>query len=475
MSQVIRHVTAIAATIAVVVSLLSFTGGKVLAQGQSETDAPGVWQSAILIQNSSSSPATTVTITFYRADGTVALEFTPTDLPIPAGESREYYIPSIDTLSPGQFNVIATSDVQLTASVNTTSVNNDSAPWTSFAYEGIEAAQTATTLYYPGLYKNYFGFNSEMVLQNAGDTTATVSAKFYNASGTEVANVDLGSIAANGAQTFPTQSISQLPSGNTEGLFGAVVTSNVPLAGIANIWRTNGTSSYNAFTSGSQTLYVPANYKQYFGFGSALTIQNIDQSNNAAGTITYSDGTTENFDLAPNASQEFFAPNNASLPSGNTGGVFSAQVVATTGSIIGLVSLSQPDRPTERGDFGSYNVPSEAATTVNIPNILSDYFGYFSAVTVQNTGNAPTDVTITYPSGETRSFPNVPANGTINVIHLNNTDDVLPDRTTTSAVATSTGQPLVAVIQHNTASNVNGYNSTKQPSDFLLAFSGTTQ
>jgi hypothetical protein len=251
---------------------------------------------------------------------------------------------------------------------------------------------------------------------------------------------------------------------------------NAPLAGLVNIWKTGtpaGTASYGGFKAeGSTTVYAPALYKGYYGFNSALTVQNVG-STPAAGTITYSNGTTVPFNLAPNASQEYYQPNNAALPSGNTAGVFSARVTATSGSIVGLVSLSA----TGRGEFASYNAPGQATNAVNISNVMADYYGYFTAVTVQNTCASATNVTITYANGQSRVFPNVAPNGTVNIIHLNNAGDVLPNTTSTSAVVSSsnTACNLVAVIQHNTANGVQGYNAAKASGDFLLALSGTAK
>jgi hypothetical protein len=388
------------------------------------------------------------------------------------------FVPAqVTNLPNGQFSAVVNSTEPVKASVNTASTNSASGPWTAFGYEGVDDNDVGTSLYFPGLYKGYFNFFSEMVIQNADTAAATLTLKLFNKDGSQIgADIALGTLAPNASKTFATAALAGAPSGDVAGVFGAVVTSSESrqLAGIANIWRTsptNGTSSYNAFTGGSTALYAPALYNNYYGFASALSLQAVGGP--AAGTIQYSNGNSVPFNLAANAAVEFFQPNNASLPSGNTAGVFSARVNVTSGSVVGLVSLSVPSGA--RGDFASYNVPSAATATVNIPNVLSDYYGYFSAVTVQNTGSvAATNVTITYANGATRNVGTVPANGTVNIIHLNSAGDVLADSTTTSATVTSSnGQPLVAVVQHNTEASVNGFNPAKVPSDFLIAISGS--
>ncbi len=444
-----------------------------------QTNAPGVWSSAINLQNVTTSTATVV-ITFYNANGNVVTTYTPS--PLAGGEALSIFVPAISAspaLPSGQYSVVISSDVQILASVNTASTNSGSAPWTAFAYDGFDSSQAGSVLYFPGNYKNYFNFFSELVIQNTDPaTTANVTATFRNQSGGVIAsNVSLGAIAPNASKTIAMSSIGALPSGNS-GIFGAVVTSNegVNLVGVANIWRTTpvaGTASYSGFTNGSTQLFAPSLLNNYFGFNSAITIQNVHPSANAIGTLTYSNGTVENFNLVPGAAKDYYQPNNPSLPSGNANGLLAAKVNVTSGSVVGLVSQSVPS---SSGSFASYNVPSSATASVNIPSVLSDYYGYFSAVTVQNTGTTPTNVTINYATGQSRTISNVAAGATVNFIHLDNTNDVLPFRTATSAtVNSSNGNLLVAVIQHNTASNVAGYNSAKAPSDFLLAVTGVSE
>jgi hypothetical protein len=443
-----------------------------------QTGAPGVWGSAINIQNIGSQPANAISITFFDAAGAQITIYNVSE-PLAAGGALAIFVPAIvTTLPPGQYSAVISSDQPLLASVNSASTNSPSAPWTAAAYEGFDSSDAGTSLYFPGNYKNYYNFYSEIVIQNAGNVTANLKGTFRDKNGTILAeNLNLGQVAANASRTIKMADLAQLPSGNTNGLFGAVVTSDeqAPLVGVVNIWRsqpTSGTASYSGFTGGSLNLYAPALYKEYYGFGSALTIQNVHPTQNAAGTVTYSNGTTASFNLVPGAAQEFYQPANAALPSGNVNGVFAAKVEATSGSIVGLVSLSIPDGA--NGDFASYNVPNSASSTVNIPNVMSNYYGYFSAVTVQNTGNTPTNITITYPGGSNRVFNNVAGGASVNILHLDNAGDILPFRTSTSATVTSSNSnPLVAVIQHNTAPGVAGHNPAKRPSDFLLAISGS--
>lgn len=443
------------------------------AQGQNNTAAPGAWQSSINLQNTAGTAAT-VQIQFFDANGSNIKTYTPS-APVPANGSLEVFVPTqVADLAAGQYSAVVNSDQPVKATINLASTNSASGPWTATGYTGIGASSSGKSLYFPGLYNKYYNFSSEMVIQNADTAAATATATFYKQDGTKIADVSLGQIAPNASKTFPVAAFgSQLPSGNV-GVFSAVVTTTggQNLVGIANIWRPNGTASYNAVIAGSPNLFAPALYNNYYGFASAMTLQAVGGAP-AAGTITFSNGTTQAFSLAANASQEFYQPANTQLPSGNAAGVFSAKVTTTTGQVVGISSASVPSGA--RGDFASYNLAPQAANTVNIPNVFANYYGYFSAVTVQNTTGTASSVTIKYATGQSTTYP-LPANGTVNINHVpgGNAGTVLPTRTTTAATLTST-VPIVAVVQHNTDPKVAGYDPKKVPSDYLIALTGTPQ
>lgn len=439
--------------------LVSFmTAGAVLAQG---SQAPGTWVSSINIQNIGSGAAT-VTITFYDATGTPTV-YTHPDT-IPAGGSLALYVPTISTLANGQYSAVVSSDQEILVVANASSTN----PYTAGAYNGIASADTSAKLSFPGLYNNYYAFYSEVVIQNTEAANSSITLTFYDDAGSSYVMTD--SVSGNSAKVFTLSSITTtpaLPSG-TAGRFAleVVSTSGEKLAGVANIWSSavNGQfSDYNGFTSGSSVVYAPALYNSYYNFVSALTVQNVDPSNNAVGTVTYSNGITENFDLGPRESIEYYQPNNASLPSGNTDGVFSAKIEVTSGSIVALATV----RGESDGTLASYNGPDTSATSVRAPVVMREFYGWFSAVTVQNVGAVNTDVKITYASGETETFTGVAPNGTVNIIQLAGAGTTLPAGSSVSAVIESVGgaSQLVAVVQENSLTGP-GTN----PGDYLLAY-----
>jgi len=478
-----------ALAIALVMSALAFPTGNAHAH-RNTTAVPGTWLSAILIQNVSTGDAT-VKIDFYDKDGTNKATYSVPQA-LSGGKSVTIIVPAqVSSLAQGQYSAVVSSTAKVIASVQTSSVDSPSAPWTAFAYEGVDSTAAAKKLFFPAEMKGYYNFDSEIVIQNTDDANATtLSAEFYDAAGNKLGTtVDLGTLGANRAITWPLSDtkFAGLPSGNANGLFGAVITSSATnIAGITNVWATTPTAktaSYNAFTAGSTTLYAPNLMNNYYGFGSALSIQNIDQSATATGTVTYSNGKTTDFSLKPNAAVSLYQPANTALPSGNATGSFSAKVVATSGSIVGIVGFSQPpelNNNVAKGDYAYYNCPSVASAQVNIPNILSNYYSFFSGISVQNTGAQDTVITLTYENGKTWTSDTVPANGIANFLHLpgyafkNGSTNPLADGTSISAVASSSNNmPLVAVVQHNTEAKLSTFKAAKRPSDYLHVFTAT--
>jgi len=423
------------------------------------TSAPGSWVSSINIQNPSETDAD-VYLDFYNASGTLILNFHVTPV-IPAGGSRSLYVPTdVTGLTSGQYSVVANSNTDVNMVVNSSSTT----PSTAGAYTGLKNTNIGTTLFFPGLYNNYYGFYSELIIQNAGSSVANISIQFYNQkTGAAVGSPYTHSIPVSASAIFTLNLLDPtLPSGNTSGLYSAKVTSDVAVGGIAGNWssyKSGEYSAYNAATTGGTTAFVPALYNNYYGFVSSLTVQNIDTAA-ANVTITYSNSQTETFTLETNQAKEFYQPNNLSLPSGNTAGVFSAKITADQ-EVLALVNVEDKTK----GSLASYDGAVEPTNTVTCSVVLKDFYKWFSAETVQNVGTVNTNITVTYADGKTRTFNNVPPNGTINVIELDSAGSVLDPTSSLAATFTSSASPIVAVVQENSILSYNEVNG-----DYLLAY-----
>ena len=455
------------------VAILTLTiGVGVSAQGVTGTQAPGTWRSSINLQNPNSEAAQVV-IVFYDSSGTKVLDF-DVDPDLPANGSRSYYVPTdITGLSDGQYAVEILSSVTLQVVANASSTS----PATAGAYNGIAAEQTGASLAFPGLYNNYYGFYSELVIQNTDADSATVDVSIKQGA-TEVYAGSMD-IPGHSTRVLAMEDISGLPSGNTA-KFAATVTSTdgENLAGVANIWTDalyGEFGDYNGYVGGADTVYAPALYNNYYDFVSALTVMNAGTASTGV-LVTYGNGETETITLGVGESVEYYQPNNPALPSGNTYGVFSAKVEATTsgGTVYALVSVEDKSK----GLLASYNCPSESSTTVLAPVVMKEFYQWFSAVTVQNIGSAATNVRITYAdtAGTSQTFTNIPANGTVNIIQLASVGCLLPDGNSVAATIESyaggglTAQPLVSVVQENSNDR---YSATA--GDYLLAYTAVAQ
>jgi hypothetical protein len=447
--------------------LVPMTGVKAQDGTQSVTGAPGTWVASINIQNPSTSPAI-VNISFYDATGGLALSFDVTPS-IPAGGARSLYLPTdVTALGSGQFSAVASSDQPIQTVINLSST----VPYTVDSYVGV--SQGGTKLYFPGAYNNYYGFNSELQLQNAGTDVASVSIQFYNqTTGAAVGSPYTSTIPVYATKTFGLAALTPaLPSGNTNGLLAAVVTSGQPLAGIMNSWSAavhGEFASYNGFVGGGTTAYAPALYREYYGFGSALTVQNIGTGPTNV-TVTLSNGKVlTKTALAQNSSFQWYMPdkNLTGIPSGNTAGVFSAKIVSSAQPVVALVNSEAKTA----GSLAQYDGSNAATATVLCPVVMKAYYQWFSAETVQNVGTLTTDITITYPGGYHKTATGVLPNGTVNFIELASAGSVLPDLSTLAATITSSnGQSLLAVVQENSNER-----NAAHPGDYLASYACSNQ
>jgi hypothetical protein len=348
-----------------------------------------------------------VVIEFYDAAGALELSFT-VDPVIPAGGSRSLYVPTdVAGLADGQYSSVVSSNQPLQVVANASSES----PATTGAYNGIDASELATKLYFPGAYNNYFGFYSELVIQNSDTDTADVTLRFYDDVGAEEASIN-DTIAGNASKVFVLGDLAL-----TDGRYSVEVesTNDKDLVGVCNNWTSamyGEFSNYNGFVSGTTLAYAPSLVNDYYGFVSSLTVQNVDTSD-ADVLVTYSNGVTESVTLAPRTSEEYYQPDNPGLPSGDVDGIFSAKIESTNGAAIVAV-VNQEDKG--KGSLASYNAPSTASASINCPVTMKAFYGWFSAVTVQNVGTSPTNVTLTFASGETDVALGVPPNGIVNFV-----------------------------------------------------------
>lgn len=399
---------------------------------------PGTFRSSIVVANPGSTTAN-VTLNFVRSDGNMALN-PGLSYSVAAGASDTKYVPNIAGLADGRYSVVIDSDQNVVAIANLAS----DGPSTSTAYNGIAQADVGRTFNIPSAYRNYFGFTSNIVVQNAGTAAADVTVTYKRAGSADVS--ETRNIPANASVTFDQSATAGLP----DGFIGSAVVSspNQDVAAIFLVSAATQLSSGRGARSGAPVVSLPVIFNNYFGYVTNALVQNVDTTPTNV-TISYYQGGTlvaqQNATIQPGASVAFnqFGDSSA-VPVGFNG---SAVVRSTDNKNIIAVANVRHDA---FGDLEAYNgfASSSATTRVSCPAILKNYFNYNTSLTVQNIGTSATNLTISYIGSNGQTV----ATGTVNDLQPNSgvgrytPNESLPVGFNGAAVVTSSGSPIIGVV-----------------------------
>ena len=391
----------------------------------------GPFTSGFTIQNLTSTAANCV-FSFYNSAGTSV--YTSSNIAVSANGSFFVYVGNISGLSSGAYSGVISCDQQVAAVTNTTG------PISASAYLGLNTSSINQTLYAPGIYKNYFGYYTNVVVQNT--TSGPVNASLQVFSGATPVFSVTKSIPANASVAFDQNSGDFAGLGT--GLFSAKILATGAVAAVTNIWNAQGQYfSYTPVAAGGARSLVPVLMNNYHGFNTALTVQNLDPVNTAPVTVNYSTGHVSSFTIPAGGSHLFYTPNEG-LPTGWLG---SAQIQSTGGAIVSLINESSN---TNRAD--SYIGFAQGANTASAPVVLKTYFGYSTSITCQNVGGGTSTIMIKYSNNAQEQVANVAPNGTALFFQPNSAG--LPAGFNGSAIISSSPtQPIVCVVNENQVSN----------------------
>ena len=287
--------------------------------------------------------------------------------------------------SPWIGGISITSDKNVVA-VGRPHVGNEVA-----SYDGFSAG--ALTAYIPMLFKDAYGgsYDSAFYIQNVNAASpANISIKYYNSTGGLSCTVN-DTIAALASKGYWVPGLSCLPVG---WVGGVVVTSDQPIVANGRPHIGAEVMTYNSFSSGSLTSYLPMLFKSAFGgtYNAAFYVQNVGAAT-ANITIKYYDSTTGALTctvtdtVAKLASKGYWLPGSC-VPANWVGGVVvtSNQPIVTVG------------RPHIGSQITTYNGFSAGGTSSYIPMLFKSAFGgtYNAAFYVQNVGASLANITIKY-------------------------------------------------------------------------------
>lgn len=424
--------------------------------------APSSYSTGFQVANLSSSATANISMSFYNASGGNAIEVTDT---IAAGSSNTYFpLSNPDAVNlPAGFagSAVISSDQPVAAIVNVLGDGTSGASAVSF--DG-----GSTTVSLPLIAKNQVNIYSTWFhVQNVGTAATNVTVAY---AGTACTETQTG-IQPGAAAKFDQATNTCLTNGHVG---AATITSSAePI--VATVIETSandtGLFAYNGFTGGSTTVAMPLAQFNNAGYHSGMQIQNIG---NAATTVTVNyapaggvgTACTETGSIEPGASKTFgLSAFSIAFPAGTTttctfGQKFVGSATATADQAM-VAIINQTNLSQYASAYNGFN-PASATTTVNMPLIMDRNSGFFTGFNVQNVGDASTDVTCTFSGSAVTVEATLAAGEALNDLQLNK----LANGYVGSATCTSTGEPLLAVVNElNLAAST----------DFLFTYEGVNQ
>jgi len=319
-------------------------GGVASANTAMAISLPGVYKSYhgytsnVVVQNVGSSAAD-ITLKIYAPGN-----------PTPVAQATQSSVAPNAAAHFDQGTMMGLSDGLYSAKVESTQpvaaiVNIWNSAGQQYSYTGVVSG--STVVYAPVLMNNYHGFNTALTVQNLSGATTVVTVTYSSG------KVSTANIAANSSQLFytPNEGLPNwwLGSARIESGSGQIV------ALVTESDANNRAASYLGFAAGGTTANAPIVLKEYHGYSSSITCQNIGAAATDI-TVTYSNGVSETRSGVPvNGTALFYQPNNTSLPSG-----FNGSAVATAlQDIVCVVNENQVTNPTKLDFLLTYEAISQ--------------------------------------------------------------------------------------------------------------------
>ncbi len=447
-------------------------------------DLPGTgWSSGQQIQNVGGASGTVNLMAYDQAGNP---PYNCGDQALAPGESYTYLPDSDCPTMPAGFegSAVASADQPIAAVVN---VANKPVGAAAGQYTGTDGSAVSTSIAFPLVKANHAGRTTTFYVQNASNSTNTISAEF-KVNGVTYNN-SYPNVPAN-AMVIINPADASVPPGT--GSVGALtVTGTQPLAGTSLEHETapsvaNNMQASRAFVPSDygDTLYCPL---VRYAFGSRVTTTGIQVQNvgNVPTniTVTYSvvvgsaiNSTTTQMNVAAGASANFLQQTDL-----NAGTLAAATITSSATDVAAIVNDkatgTSPERVTTYACFNEAN----ATDTISLPLVKEVFNGNSGGIQVQNVGTGPANVTLTYnthtgqtvviettspiAAGASKTFVNLTTGGTsgINVVsgsiaNLNGTVN--------GVTIVSDGEPIVAIANESSLASNTSPQDTKNYEGF---------
>jgi hypothetical protein len=307
-------------------------------------------------------------------------------------------------------------------------------------------------MYLPAIVRDYYGWNNEIAVQNTSGSNdpVAITIKFYDESGTYISGADkTDTLAKNGVGYYDvsTSEYSALGTGFNGSATVSADDGSTNLVVVVNQATNNGMmQSYSGFAEGKATFYAPDLLVGWYGWNSALKVQNVGSQATTV-TVNYSDGTSKQKLLQPAAAHQFYQPaeNHASKWQG-------AATITTSGGDRKIVAIVSEATGADLAQAQTYEAFGAGGDLVSLPVVMKNHYGWNTAFTVQNLGPGQATINITY-NPDSYGFAGTTYSDTIgegkSKLYYQPGDAKLTANKYNGAVTvevTSSGQTIVAIV-----------------------------
>jgi hypothetical protein len=462
------------------------------------------WNTSYQIANLGNESAT-ITVDYYDAAGNAQSGAQRNFPDVPAGGSVTIQQALEETLGEGVFSAVVSADQQIAAVANQQTdpgTGSSQPPFSS--YSG--ASQGATELIIPAVMYNWFGYYTEIIIQNVGDADATdIDIEYFpttfgagcqaGAAGVTDVDNDLAQYASVNKSQLEMSSLGA--SGltgdceylNDRFLGSAKITADQPIVAVANQHVQGKLFTYNGQGEGATELLLPAYMRNYYGYYAAMVIANPGDAD-AIVDVTYSNG-----DLGTSPTGQEVVTEQVTVPAGESVTIYDGETGTDTAlanagydygsqyqffgtakveSNVPVVAMVNQEAVADSGaQAGTYNgmAVAEGESKISVPLIQSDFYGYYTSLTIMTVDGEEASFTITYTSddqfssvqGNSESYDHTTTGGFLNVYEGPGSvnADILGDAVWQDAEGT--GRFIgSAVIEVTTGSNIVAFVNSEQ-------------
>lgn len=238
----------------------------------------GDWTSNVSCQNQSDVDIAHVELLFYQEDTGIELNIGSID--IPAGMSTNLILTDLPDGSIGSVVVKSSQRVTCAIDYSKVSIGTLASPYRFSGTKGFDQSEISPLMFVSQIEKDFYGWNSYIAIQNTSSDSVDVTVSFVDRYGTPYPDVPL-SIPGYANHLLYLSEVATLPS-----MFigGATISSDdgvTPLAVSTAFFNAGSSSStaqihaWNGSASGSNKIYAPYIVRNYYGYQSGITIQNV--------------------------------------------------------------------------------------------------------------------------------------------------------------------------------------------------------